>query len=178
MKTILVPTDFSKLSRVGLSYAIALAKRTQSRIMVITVVTEISPVQPQQQSKLKKFQENMLTTAKSDGEKLLKEFKSDAGKIDVSFQAVAGFPVVDVVEKFAVDNKVELIVMSSKGATGLKKIVMGSNASAVIDNSSVPVLVVPAEASINALDRLVYATDALDFEKEVKIVASFADQLK
>lgn len=176
MRTILVPTDFSKLSRVGLSHAIKLAKKIQARVIVITVVTEVSG-DPTERPDVKKYQASMLSTAQSDGEKFLKEFKSEAAKIDIAFKPVAGFPVVDVIEKFAVENKVDLIVMGSKGATGLKKIIMGSNASAVIDNSSVPVLVIPGEANTKAGGKLVYATDATDFQSEVKIVASFAQLL-
>jgi nucleotide-binding universal stress UspA family protein len=176
MRTLLVPTDFSKLSKVGLSYAIALAKKSDSRIIVVSVVTEVTG-DTQELSNVRKYQENMLATARSDGEKLLKEFKSEAGKVDISFQAIAGFPVVTVIEKFAVENNVNMVVMSSKGATGLKKIVMGSNATAVIDNSSVPVLVIPDEASIDSLDKLVYASDATDFQNEAKIVAAFATML-
>jgi nucleotide-binding universal stress UspA family protein len=177
MRTLLVPTDFSKLSKVGLSYAIAVAKRIEARIIVMSVLTEVAPTRPQEQSNVKKYQDNMLATARSDGDKLLKEVKEEAGAIDISFHVIAGFPVVDVIEKFATENKVSLIVMSSKGATGLKKIVMGSNAAAVINNSSVPVLVIPGEASAKAIDKLVYASDAKDFLGEVKIVGSFAEML-
>lgn len=176
MRTILVPTDFSNLSKVGLSYAIGLAKKIEARVIVITIVTEVT-ADRQELSTVKKFQDNMLATAQSDGDKLLEEFRSDAGNLDISFQPVAGFPVVDVIERFAVENNVNLIVMGSKGASGLKKIVMGSNATAVIDNSSVPVLVIPGEVTPNAISKLVYATDARDFRKELKIVASFAELL-
>jgi nucleotide-binding universal stress UspA family protein len=176
MRTILVPTDFSQLSKLGLSYAIGLAKKIDAKVVVITVVTEVT-AQAQEMTNAKKFQANMLATAQSDGDKFLKEFKPETGNVDISFQPVAGFPVVDVIERFAVKNNVTLIVMSSKGATGLKKIVMGSNATAVIDNSSIPVLVVPGEASPKAIAKIVYATDAKDFRKEAKIVASFAEML-
>ena len=176
MRTLLVPTDFSALSKVGLKYAIALAKRIEARVLVVTVVTEVT-AKVQEVTNVKKYQANMLATAQSDGDKLLKEIKAEIGKVDVSFQALAGYPVVEVIETFAVKNKVNLIVMSSKGASGLKKIVMGSNATAVIDNSSVPVLVVPGEASPKAIGKLVYATDAKEFRKELKIVAAFAEPL-
>jgi nucleotide-binding universal stress UspA family protein len=176
MRTLLVPIDFSKLSKNGVAYAIELAKRIDARIMVLSVITEVTAdrnVQPD----VRKYQNNMIATARSDGDKLLKEFKTKAGKVHISFEAVAGYPVSKIVEEYAVKNKVNMIVMSSKGATGLKKIVMGSTATAVIDKSSVPVMVVPGDASPKAIGKLVYATDTKDFQKEVKIVASFAEML-
>jgi nucleotide-binding universal stress UspA family protein len=174
MRTILVPTDFSKLSKVGLSYAIGLAKKLEARVIVISVVTGVTG-NSQELSNVKKYRESMLATAQSDGDKFLKEFKSEAGKVDLSFKPVGGFPVDAVIEEFARKNKVNLIVMSSKGATGLKKIVMGSNAAAVIDNSSRPVLVIPGEASPKAISKFVYATDAREFKKEMNIVTVFAE---
>lgn len=176
MKTILVPTDFSALSKVGVSYGIALAKKIDAKIIVISIVTGVTQDR-QEMSNVRKFQDNMLATAQSDGERLLKEFEGESGSISISFQAVGGFPIVDVIEKFAVENGVDLIIMGSKGATGLKKIVMGSNATAVIDNSSVPVLIIPGEAKLDAMRKLVYATDAQDLAKEMKIVMSFAELL-
>jgi nucleotide-binding universal stress UspA family protein len=176
MRTLLVPTDFSKLSRNGITYAIELARRIDARVIVLSIVTEVT-ADRNAQPNIKKYQESMVATAKSDGEKLLKDFKTQAGKVALSFEAAAGFPVANIIEQFAVKNKVNMIVMSSKGATGLKKIMMGSNATAIIDKSSIPVLVVPADASTKAVNKLVYATDTKDFQKEVKIVASFAEML-
>jgi nucleotide-binding universal stress UspA family protein len=176
MRTILVPTDFSQNSKVALTYAIGVAKKIDAtRIIVMHVIA--GPISAGALADVKKNQDEQVKAAQSDGEKLLKEFKGEIGKIDVSFQSVPGFPAVGVIEQFAVKNKVNLIVMGSKGATGLKKIVMGSNATAVIDQSSIPVLVVPGEAKLSALARIVYATDAQEIQKEIKMVADFAGML-
>jgi len=176
MRAILVPTDFSNLSKIGLSNAIGLAKKTGSKVIVISVVTELT-ADTRQLSNVKKFQASMLAARQADGEKLLAEFKSIAGKVEISFQPVAGYPVVDVIEKFAVKNKVGLIVMSSKGATGLKKVLVGSNAAAVIDNSSIPVLLIPSDAKARTIRKVVYATDAKDFRKQARVVGVFAEAL-
>lgn len=172
MKTILVPTDFSRLSKVAVSYAIGLAKKIDAKIMLLSVVN--GSASSKALMSWKKFEESMIKTAQQDADQLIGEFKVEKGKLDISYRHVVGFPVVDKIEQFAVKNEVDLIVMGSKGATGLKKIMMGSNAAAVIDNSSVPVIVVPGKARFKSIRKLVYATDAKNFQKEVKAVAGFA----
>jgi nucleotide-binding universal stress UspA family protein len=64
--------------------------------------------------------------------------------------------------------------MGTKGATGVKKALLGSNAVAVIDNSSVPVLVVPGDAMFRGVNRIVYATDMEDLDKQIKTIVPYA----
>jgi nucleotide-binding universal stress UspA family protein len=175
MKTILVPTDFSKLSKVAVSYAIGLAKVIDAKVIVLSVLH--SGATPQALKSWKKFEEEMIDTAQGDAEQLMGEFKTEKGKVDIWYQSVLGFPVVDKIDEFAVKNKVDLIVMGSKGATGLKKIMMGSNAAALIDKSSVPVIVVPGNTKFRPIKKLVYATDVQNFPKELKVVGGFAQWL-
>jgi nucleotide-binding universal stress UspA family protein len=64
--------------------------------------------------------------------------------------------------------------MGTKGASGLKKVVMGSNAAAVIDNSSVPVIAVPGQTEFKAIKKIVYASDMVNLSEEIKTIAMFA----
>ena len=176
MKIILVPTDFSKPSKVAVSYAIGLAKKVDAKIVLLSVVTS-SPSSMKTEN-WKKLEASMAETALQDADRLLGEFKTEKGKVSISYHQVLGFPVVDKIEQFATKYKVDLIVMGSKGAGGLKKILIGSNAVAVIDNSSVPVIVIPADATFKPIKKMVYATDAQNFEKELKAVAGFAQVLE
>lgn len=175
MKTILVPTDFSKSSKVAVSYAIGLAKKVEAKIVLLSVITS-SPSSMATEN-FKKLEASMVKAAQQDADKLLDEFKTEKGKVSISYQQVMGFPVVDKIEQFATKNKVDFIVMGSKGASGLKKVLVGSNASAVIDNSSVPVIIVPEDVKFKPIKKMVYATDAQNFEKELKAVAGIAQML-
>jgi nucleotide-binding universal stress UspA family protein len=50
--------------------------------------------------------------------------------------------VVKEIVEYAEDNKVDMIVIGSRGVTGLKKILLGSVANGVVTYSHCPVLVV------------------------------------
>ena len=64
--------------------------------------------------------------------------------------------------------------MGTKGASGLTKILIGSNAVAFIGNSKTPVIAVPEHARINNIKHIVYASDMLAVNKEVKTLIQFA----
>jgi nucleotide-binding universal stress UspA family protein len=55
---------------------------------------------------------------------------------------IATTSVVKEIVEYAEDNKVDMIVIGSRGVTGLKKILLGSVANGVVTYSHCPVLVV------------------------------------
>lgn len=173
MKTILVPTDFSKLSKVAVSYAIGLAKKMDAKIILLCVTNATASTDSL--TSMKKLEESMEKTARRDADQLMGEVSAEVGKVGISYRSVSGFPLENVINEFAETNKVDLIVMGTKGATGLKKVLIGSNATAVINNSSVPVIVVPDKARFKSIKTLVYATDVQNFLTEIKTVGKFAN---
>lgn len=171
--TILIPTDFSKPAKVAVLYAVNLGKKLKAKIILLAVIS----VNTSSASSLKwaKLTDEMIRAASEDAEQLLVEVNSQIkGKVDISYQYVNGYPVEDVVEEFALRNGVDLIVMGTKGATGLNKVLLGTNAVAVINNSSVPVIVVPGENELKTIKKIVYASDMTNVEEEIKTLAMFA----
>ena len=172
MKTILVPTDFSRLSKVGITYAISLAKKMDASVILLSVIN--AGASSNTLMNWKKLEEEMVNTAQQEADKFLGEIKSQGETVDISYCSLLGFPIADMIDQFAVKNKVDLIVMGSKGAKGLKKALLGSNATTVIDTSHVPLIVVPGEADFKQIKKLVYATDMQNLQKEIRVVARFA----
>ena len=171
--TILVPTDFSKLSKVAVLYAVQIAKKLKADIILLSVINAASSSRAL--PKWKRLEEEMVIMAKDDAEQLISEIKKEIkGKIEISYRYILGFPVEDMIETFVTDNGVDMIVMGTKGATGLKKVVMGSNAAAVIDNSSVPVIAIPENAEFKTISKIAYASDLFNLHEEIKTVTLFA----
>lgn len=170
---ILIPTDFSKLSRVAVSYAIRLAEKLDAEVVLMAVINNNS--YSRASIHWKKLEDEMINIARQDGGQLLAEIKAETGdRINISFEYIVGFPVSDVIENFVIHNGIDMIVMGTKGATGLKKVMMGSNATAVINRSSVPVIAVPGETEFKKIKKIVYATDLENIHEEIKTLAMFA----
>lgn len=171
--TILVPTDFSKPSIVAILYAVRIAKKLNADIILLAVIN-MSPSSTAT-AKWKKLRNEMVKVVKEDADQLIEEIrKKTKDKLKISFQHIMGYPVEDMIESFAIKNDVDLIVMGTKGATGLKKVILGSNAASVIDNSSRPVIVVPGETAFKDVKKIIYATDMTNIYEEIKTLALFA----
>jgi nucleotide-binding universal stress UspA family protein len=172
MKTILVPTDFSELSNVALRYAVQVAAQLKAQITLVSVVNVNTTSQTLM--KWQKLEEEMVEIAEQDAERIINEIKNEFGDaVKIRFQALKGFPVEMVLDRFAIEQKVALIIMGTRGATGVKKTFLGSNATAVVDHSSVPVLVVPGDAEFKGVKRIVYATDFDNLDAQLKTIIPY-----
>src|SRR5262245_8779688 len=116
MKTILAPIDFSEASLNALSFAAELAKRAAARLFVTTLS---GSGENEEETKAK------LRTAEAD---LKKSFGPD---LKCESSLVHG-SLVDSLKKVIAVEHPELVVMGTKGASGFKKILMGSNTVNVI----------------------------------------------
>ncbi len=175
--TILVPTDFSKLSKVAVLYAARIAKKLKANVIVLAVITMNTSAATS--IKWKKLEDEMIKMAKQDADQLMEEVRSQIkGKLEITYEYINGYPVEERIETYAVENRVDLIVMGTKGASGLKKVIMGSNTASVIGNSSIPVIAVPGETEFKQIKKIVYASDMTNISKEIKTLVRFAGIFK
>lgn len=117
----------------------------------------------------------MVENAEQDFLSLINEIKHEVkGKINISYKIVKGYPVENIVDTFALHNDIDLIIMGTKGASGITKVLMGSNATAVISKSDIPVITVPEHARFNNIKHIIYASDMLAVNKEIKTLIPFA----
>ncbi|MHA7647141.1 universal stress protein [Nitrosopumilus sp. S4] len=135
IKNILVPLDGSDSSKKGLDKAIFIAKLTNATIIGINIVV-IYPTLVSTVTNYRKF-------VTSKAEKMLELSKKYCQKQEVKFvsKILHGKPSTKISE-FAQKEKIDLIVMGSKGIGGFKGTIMGSVSNAVVQKSKVSVLVV------------------------------------
>ncbi len=172
---ILIPTDFSKLSKVAVNYAVKMTKKLNAELVLLNVVHIDAPPRASTAIKVKSIENAMVDNAKQDCIQLINEIKKEnRGKINISYKIIKGYPVESIVGNFARYNDISLIIMGTKGATGLEKILIGSNAAAVINKSDIPVITVPEFARFKNLKRIVYATDMKNINADMKALVPFA----
>ena len=165
MKTILIPIDFSEASVNALSFGAELAKRASARLFIINILEK---EEDEKEAKTK------LTAIESD---LRNSFGSDL-KVESSF---AHGDLVTTLKKVIAVQQPDLVVMGTKGASGLKRILIGSNTVKVLANTTIPVLVIPEVARFehffnSGKNRIVLATDLdlLDNEDALNILKEIA----
>ena len=158
MKTILVPTDFSKCANNAMMYALEVAKRIEAKVLALYVVYPSEGVDNNMYDAF--MIDDYVQQRNKAMESWAKRFKrSEHLKgIEIATECRVGFPV-SVISHAASQMNVDLIVMGTTGANGLKGILLGSTAGGVLTSSHRPVLVVPKNASFRNYARFVMATD-------------------
>ena len=179
MKKILFPTDFSKSAENAFLFAQSLASRIDAEI-VLYHVYELPELGRSLKTTTKEVYEMMemetLETFKSSVT-ALRTLAADHGfeNIPLSSEMQEGEVISRICTKAEQDG-VDYIVMGTQGATGLKEVFLGSIATGVIDDSPVPVISVPEQASYkNRITTIAYLSNYKKEEVEAfKKVFDFA----
>lgn len=171
--TYLVPTDFSAVSRTAALYAAQMAAPIHARVRLLSVIEmDTSEVVLSNWAKLEK---QMHRTAMRELSKMQQDLKTTTGnKITIECAITSGIPKHKAISKYAVKEKVNFIVMGTKGATGVQKILRGSNTAQLLGVTKVPVVAVPGKASYAGLKRIVYASDLKNVAAETKVISRVA----
>jgi len=174
MLNILVPTDLSDLSKIAVQYAIKIANKLEGNITLLHVITIVQPTRATMRLQLKSLEKELVEIAKEDLEifvnGLSKQIKHNQ---PIKVKVAKGSSFNDTVKKEAKKLRTGLIVMGTRGASGLKKYVLGSNTTSVIGISHVPVLAVPELGEFKNFNNVVYATDLKHIQSELKTLIPY-----
>ena len=166
MKTILVPIDFSEEAKYACKVAASIAKQTNSQIILLHMLDIPSTsVDPMTESNLGGGAQTIFYMKTIH--KKFAEFKAfpffDGIKVIESVIFKKAFQ--GVIEESS-KNKVELIVMGSQGATGIKEMLVGSNTEKVVRQSDIPVLVIKQDIENFKIKNMIFASDFSENSKK------------
>jgi len=154
LKSILFPTDFSEYSRTAMHFALDLADRASARVVLLN-------------SYELPYSDTVMTTSLID----IMRKNSEEQLAELKKELEGTYPNLDIETRSSLNNtiraikntankyEVDLIVMGTKGASGLQEVLIGSNTTTVLNNSDVPVLAIPEKSSVKAIKKIVYAAD-------------------
>ncbi len=173
MKKILLPTDFSANADNAIHYAVGLCSRIEADLFLLHVNQTPYDFAARKDETI----QNMTQDAKKKLKEMIATLEEKESFENVKYQ---GFlregNVVHSIMEVAEETGADLIVMGTKGASGLKKAFFGSNTAELIRRTDVPVLAVPEQAAYHQTDKVVYAVDYreddLDVLKEVVWLAT------
>jgi nucleotide-binding universal stress UspA family protein len=136
IKKILVPLDGSKNSMRGLDEAIYLARQCHATITGLYVI----PIYPRSfTDAIIPYQIHITKSAK----KFMESAKTISARQGIVFHSriVCGSPIMEIYE-MTKNKKFDIVVIGSRGQSGLKEIFLGSVSKAIVHKSKIPVLVI------------------------------------
>jgi nucleotide-binding universal stress UspA family protein len=156
MKTIIVPTDFSQNAANALQFALAIARKMSAKVFLFhsyhlpanntTSFRDISPI-------LKK-------DAEIDLNRLIRQIESDPLNAGIDCEGIARKGhLIGQLRDLVASVHADLIIMGTRGASGLSELFIGSNTATVIERLQCPVMAVPECAIYKEIRHILYATN-------------------
>jgi nucleotide-binding universal stress UspA family protein len=179
MKKLIVPVDFSANSLNALRFALDVAVKNKLEVVVIHQLSllEITsdttftgfyiPVATDQIGFAEKELERFV-------KKALLPFKGKGAEKLIHSEVVPGAGAADIILQMTQKHKADMVIMGTTGASGLKRIFIGSVAARIVEKSKVPVLVVPRTYRRKPLTKIGYASDLAHAEKELAVLQPIA----
>lgn len=164
MKTILLPTDFSKNSINAINYAMELYRNEPCNFYILNVQRASSYISDDMigVSSSATIYNTIIDAAKKSVtniiSKIIKQYKNDKHH----FEAIVDYDnFIDSINQVTEKYNVDLIIMGTKGASGLEKVIFGSNTARVMQRCKIPVLAIPDGYTLTKLDKVAFTTNHL-----------------
>lgn len=176
MKKILVPIDFSDEARYACKVAATIAKQTGSEIILLHMLDIPTDAIDPLESDITRGGAQTILFMKGIHkrfEKLKKQPFFEGVKLNENVKFHKAFEGVIEESK---NHDVDLIVMGSQGATGLKEMLVGSNTEKVVRKSDIPVLVIKQDVENFKVEDIIFASEFSETSKKTfQKVINFAN---
>lgn len=177
MKKILVPCDFSDSAVQAFKFAVEVANQSKGEVLLLNVV-ELPVIHENVMMPTFSFEDTFLNEMKERADKDFTKMKTkwakDGPKVSTFVEYGAPTPTIS---QFVDKKKVDLIVMGTKGASGLKEFFVGSNTEKIVRWSPVPVISIKKSVKASSIKNIVFPSTLHDDEEEltmrVKALQSF-----
>jgi nucleotide-binding universal stress UspA family protein len=166
MKRILIPTDFSDCAEKAITFAVQSAKILPAEIILLHALDIQGSLYTDYMGVTKEYNKALQNQFLHK----LNSIKDNLGKDEkISLKAIVSRnSLKNAIAEVADDYDIDLIIMGTLGASGIKKVFFGSNTSSVIGNSKIPVLVIPPGYEWKKPESFLFTTH--HFEKDPAIL--------
>ena len=155
MEKILVPCDFSEPAKSALKLAIEIAGQSGAELHVLNVV-ELPIMHDDILTPMPSFDETLLRELSQRSEEKFAQWKSDFAGHTPFLTKIEFGPIVPTILDYLDDNKINLVVMGTKGVSGLEEVFIGSTAEKVVRHAVCPVIAVKRNVSLDELKHIVF----------------------
>ena len=162
MKKILLPTDFSDNSWNAIKYALQLYKDQECNFILLHTYTPIVYHVEHLQASYTQLQviDAVKETAKKRLDDTLQRINSEFNNTKHIFSQVTSFnTLTSEIEELYRGGVIDVIITGTKGASGVKEILFGSNTVHIIKNARCPIFAIPSGFSYEAPHEILFPTD-------------------
>jgi nucleotide-binding universal stress UspA family protein len=177
MKKILVPCDFSDPAVQAFKTAVEIAGKSEGEVVLLNVI-ELPVMHESVLMPTLSFEEAFIKDMKAHAEKnfkkMIDKWAKDGPQVS-SFIEFGG--TTPTIRDFVKDHDIDLIVMGTSGASGVKEFFIGSNTEKIVRTAGVPVMSVKKYAKLSSIKNIVFPTtvemDQEDITAHVKELQNF-----
>lgn len=156
MKRILVPCDFSTTATHAYRFACEVAAKSKAEIFLLHVI-EVPHLPNFSLVPTKGYEDAILGERKAKVQANLAKMRSWAGKTKVSLITDFG-SVSTSIYRYIDKKRIDLVVMGTHGATGVRELTIGSNTEKIVRQASVPVISVHAPTKVASIKHIIFPT--------------------
>lgn len=160
MKTILYATDYSDNSVAALHFAYEISKKLNAKLTVLHVIDV--PLVLGSTTSITYARKEVKAFVR-DREKLkefcTKSLGSEPEKLNVAIKVEEESPIWKGILEKAEEIGADLIVVGAKGDSHIRKYLLGSTTTVLIEKADCPVLAIPPNTPFKSIKNIVYASD-------------------
>jgi len=170
MRKILLPTDFSDNSWNAIKYALQLYKDEGCNFILLHTYTPMIYQVEHMQTSTLQFQvlDAVKETAKKKLDELEQRINAEFNNPKHKYSQILSFNTLTAeINELYHTNGIDMILMGTKGATGVKEILLGSNTVHVLKNAKCPVFAIPSGFSFETPHEILFPSDyEINFQKK------------
>ncbi len=162
MKNILIPTDFSDNAWNAISYAMEFFKNEKCRFYFLhTYIPAFYRMDYAMGGPAFSAIPDMeVDVAVAGLEKTLEDVQEQFPNPKHTFETVSAFnTLTDEINELSEKKNINMVVMGTQGATGVKQLFLGTSTVFVIRKAKVPVLVIPKNCKFKAVKKILFPSD-------------------
>lgn len=159
MRRILVPIDFSPTSKKAFRFAVDIVTKTDGLIVLYHLYTPAKKSFFGSQKDVDEHNKKTELNSRKRLKRLKKKVLEETGAKVVVNTFIGRTPVINNILGFAEHNHIDMIVMGTQGASGLKKVIIGSVAAKIISEGELPVILIPEKFEMKNIEKVVYLAE-------------------
>ncbi|MBL7845193.1 MAG: universal stress protein [Cyclobacteriaceae bacterium] len=170
MKKILVPCDFSEQAVSAFRFALDVAVQSKGEVHLVNVV-EVPVLHDSVLMPVMAFEEALFKELREKAEKQFQKMRDKYAPERIKLESKVIFgPVSRMLFDYIQEKGIDLVVMGTKGASGVREVLIGSNAEKMVRNSPVPVIAIKKYVKGTASIKNIVFPNTLNTESQEDLV--------